>query len=129
MAEDDDIPQEDEGPLTLYGTPEWKEAREVCEDAHHWLLGDAVGGEGKPQGERVDLTIPEGLLLVARYVTAREVFKEDRDWMEEAQKDKGQEGKAFRSQVHEFLTKCLKDALHAELHDLATGNHRIFNDV
>ena len=54
-----------------------------------------------------------------------EHFKQTGAWMDEAMTDKGSEGKAVRKLVHLRLEKYLNDALHDELHWLATGGHRI----
>jgi hypothetical protein len=109
----------------LFGEELWTEVREVCDEAHRLLGAEAAGGYGAAETERVCLDIPKGLLLAASYVVARENFRQGRAWMEEALADKGAEGNAVRKTVHEFLTKCLKDALQEELHELATGGHRM----
>ena len=109
----------------VFGEELWTEVREVCDRAHKLLGDEVVGGIGAAETERVCLEIPKGLLLIAQYVMAREHFKQDWNWMEEALADKGNEGRAVRKAVHERLTKYLKDALHEELHRLAGGGHRI----
>jgi len=101
------------------------EVNEICARAHRLLGADVVGGYGAPEMQRVCLDIPKGLVLVAQYVVGREHFNQPWDWMRECLKDKGTEGKAVRAIVHDRLAKYLKDALHEELHWLATGGHRI----
>jgi hypothetical protein len=87
-----------------------------------------VGGIGAAETDRVCLDIPKGLLLIAQYVVAHEQFNQSWDWMEDAMAEKGTEGRTVHKAVHERLTKYLKDALHEELHWLATGSHRILRE-
>ena len=131
MADDNDdgvkIPAEPdfEASTDVFGEELWTEVREVCDRAHGLLGAEVVGGYGATETERVCLDIPKGLLLIAQYIAAREDFKQTWDWMEEALADKGNEGRAVHKAVNERLTKYLKDALHEELHWLATGGHRV----
>jgi hypothetical protein len=131
MADDNDdgveIPAEPdfEASTDVFGEELWTEVREVCDKAHRLLGAEVVGGYGATETERVCLDIPKGLLLIAQYIAAREDFKQTWDWMEEALADQGIEGRAVRKAVHDRLTKYLKDALHEELHWLASGSHRI----
>jgi len=124
----DDIGREDvdlKSPADLYGTALWNEVKGVCDRAHKLLGSEVLGGTGDAETERVCLDIPKGLLLIAQYLVAKEHFKQTGAWMEEAMTDKGSEGKAVRKLVHLRLAKYLTDALHDELHWLATGGHRI----
>ena len=114
-----------ESPVDIFGVELWTETRHVCDRAHKLLGDEEVGGTGAAETERVSLDIPKGLLLIAQYVVAREHFNQTWDWMEEALKDKGKEGRAVRKAVHERLKKYLEDPLNEELHWLATGGHRI----
>jgi hypothetical protein len=126
--EDDDIGKYDgpeDAPETLYGTELWNEVRSVCDRAHELLGSEVIGGTGEAETERVCLDIPKGLLLIAQYLVAKEHFKQTGAWMDDAMADKGSEGKAVRKLVHLRLEKYLTDALHDELHWLATGGHRI----
>ncbi len=93
----------------------------MCDRAHKLLGSEVVSGTGVAETERVCLDIPKGLLLIAQYVVARDHFNQTWDWMEEALADKGKEGIAVRKIVHQRLRKYLEDALHEELHWLATG--------
>ena len=126
---DDPIELPDEAyqdsPADMFGEELWTETREVCDRAHKLLGAEVVGGTGAAETERVCLDIPKGLLLIAQYVVAREHFNQTSDWMDEALADKGMEGRAVRKVVHQRLRKYLEDALHEELHWLATGDHRI----
>ena len=134
MADDIDdgveIPEEPdfEACADVFGEELWTETREVCERAHKLLGDEEIGGIGAAETERVCLDIPKGLLLVARYVVAREEFSQTSDWMEEAFTDKGKEGRAVRKAVHERLTKYLTAALHEELRALATASHPILRE-
>jgi hypothetical protein len=111
----------------LFGAELWGEVSEICKQAHTLLGAEVVGGYGAAEMQRVCLDIPEGLLLVAQYVVGREHFNQPWEWMRDALKDKGREGQAVRAVVHDRLAKYLKDALHEELHWLATGGHRIIS--
>jgi hypothetical protein len=130
--DDDDIGMEpaDEDPNNLenlVGADMAMEVQEICNRAHTLLGAEVVGGYGAAEMQRVCLDIPKGLLLVAQYVAGREHFNQPWEWTRDALKDKGREGQAVRAVVHERLAKFLKDALHEELHWLATGGHRIIN--
>src|SRR5437879_824378 len=116
---------DDESATDVFGEELWTEIKEVCDRAHRLLGAEMAGGVGAAETERVCLNIPKWLLLIAQYVVAREHFKQDWNWMEEALSDKGNEGRGVRKVVHESLTKYLTDALHEELHWLATGGHRM----
>lgn len=109
----------------VYGDELWTGVREICDRAHKLLGSEMAGGTGAAETERVCLEIPKGLMLVARYIVAREVFSQTWEWMENALADKGKEGRAVRNMVHQSLKKYLTDALHEELHWLATGGHRM----
>jgi hypothetical protein len=134
MSDDKDdrveIPEEPdfEASADVFGEELWTETRDLFERAHKLLGDEVVGGIGAAETDRVCLDIPKGLLLIAQYVVAREQFNQTWDWMEEALDDKGTEGRAVHKAVHERLTKDLKDALHEELHWLATGGHRILRE-
>ena len=134
MSDDKDngveIPEEPdfEASADVFGEELWTETRDLCERAHKLLGDEMAGGIGAAQTARVCLDIPRGLLLIAQYVVAREEFNQTWDWMEEALADKGAQGRAVNKAVHERLTKYLKDALHDELHGLATGGHRILRE-
>jgi hypothetical protein len=125
-----EIPEEPdfEASADVFGEELWSETRELCERAHKLLGDEMAGGIGAAETDRVCLDIPKGLLMIAQYVVAREEFNQTWDWMEEALADKGTEGRAVHKAVHERLTKYLKDALHEELHWLATGGHRILRE-
>lgn len=134
MPDDDDdgigMEPEEEDPRNLeelVGADMAMEVQEICRQAHTLLGADVVGGYGAPEMQRVCLDIPKGLLLVAEYLVGREHYNEPWEWMREAMKDKGREGESVRTVVHERLTKYLKDALHEELHWLATHGHRIIS--
>ncbi len=116
---------ENDNPELLYGKELWDEVRGVSDRAHEMLGSEVIGGTGEAETERVCLDIPKGLLLIAQYMVAKEHFKQTGAWMDEAMADKGSEGKAVRKLVHLRLEKYLNDALHDELHWLATGGHRI----
>lgn len=121
---------EDEDPNNLeelIGMEMTMEIQEICDRAHTLLGNEVVGGHGAPDMQKVCLDIPEGLLLVAQYVVGREHFNQPWEWTRDALKGKGREGQAVRKVVHERLAKYLKDALHEELHWLATGGHRIIS--
>ena len=114
-----------ENPGGIYGSALWAEARAICERAHG-LLGDQVaGGKGRAKTGRVTLEIPEGLLLIAQYLAAREDCGKTWDWMEQALAGQGADARRAQKAVQERLTKYLTDALEEELHWLATGGHRI----
>jgi hypothetical protein len=119
--------EEFESKADLFGEELWTEVREVCDRAHTLLGAEAAGGYGAAETERVWLEMPKGLLLVARYLTGREDFKQDWGWTQEALAGKGREAAAVRKAVHDRLTKYLKDMLHQELHMLATGGHRMLD--
>jgi hypothetical protein len=122
-------PVDEDSFTDVFGAELWEDTRGVVDEAHRLLGSEMIGGTGDPAMVRVTFEIPKGLMLVAEYVTAREVFKQDMDWMTEALADKGAEGKAARGQSQLFLAKCLTDALHEELHYLATGGHRLLRDA
>jgi hypothetical protein len=116
---------ENDNPELLYSKELWDEVKGVSDRAHEMLGSEVIGGTGEAETERVCLDIPKGLLLIAQYLVAKEHFKQTGAWMDEAMADKGSEGKAVRKLVHLRLEKYLNDALHDELHWLATGGHRI----
>jgi hypothetical protein len=134
MSDDKDdgveIPEEPdfEASADVFGEELWTETRDLCERAHKLLGDEVVGGIGAAETDRVCLDIPKGLLLIAQYVVAHEQFNQSWDWMEDAMADKGTEGRTVHKAVHERLTKYLKDALHEELHWLATGSHLILRE-
>jgi hypothetical protein len=111
----------------LIGAEMAMEVQEICSRAHTLLGAEVVGGYGAAEMQRVCLDIPKGLLLVAQYVVGREHYNQPWQWMRDALEDKGREGQAVRAVVHDRLAKYLKDALHEELHWLATGGHRIIS--
>ncbi len=133
MADEDDqdlSETEEEDPyrlIDLIGKEMTEEIEEICDRAHTLLAGEVIGGQGDAPLQRVCLDIPEGLLLVAQYIVGREYYNQPWEWMHEALKDKGREGKAVRAVVHDRLTKYMRDALHEELHWLSTRNHRIIS--
>ena len=133
MADEDDqdlSETEEEDPSRLpdlIGKEMTEEIEEICDRAHTLLAGEVIGGIGDAPLQRVCLDIPEGLLLVAQYIVGREYYNQTWEWMDEALKDKGREGKAVRAVVHDRLTKYMRDALNEELHWLATGDHRIIS--
>ena len=112
-------------PADMFGAELWSETRKVCDRAHKLLGAEVAGGTGAAETERVCLDIPKGLVLIAQYIVAREHFSQTAEWMDDALDGKGAEGRAVRKVVHERLGKYLTDALHDELHWLATGGHRI----
>jgi len=109
----------------LFGVELSMEVKEIRDRARCLLGAEAEGGYGAAPMQRVCHDIPKGLLLVAQYVIAREHFKQPWEWMRDAMKDKGKQGREVRAVVHERLTKYLKDALREEMRQLATGEHRI----
>ena len=133
MADEDDqdlSEAEEEDPSRLpdlIGKEMTEEIQEICDEAHTLLAAEVIGGEGDAEMQRVCLDIPKGLLLVAQYIVGREYYNQTWEWMRDALKDKGREGQAVRAVVHDRLTKYMRDALHEELHWLATGDHRIIN--
>jgi len=133
MADEDDqdlSETEEEDPSRLpdlIGKEMTEEIQEICDEAHTLLAAEVIGGEGNAEMQRVCLDIPKGLLLVAQYIVGREYYNQTWEWMRDALKDKGREGQAVRAVVHDRLTKYMRDALHEELHWLATGDHRIIS--